>query len=102
MTPDTHSSASARIGLTRELARHAAHSRFSDLPDAFSIETTRAFTNWIGCVLGGCREPAVEIAAATVGEAGGRPQASVIGHAFLTDVASLSDVGWGISAALDI
>ena len=88
MTPDTHSSASARIGHTRELARHAAHSRFSDLPDAVSIETTRAFTNWFGCVLGGCREPAVEIAAATVGEAGGRPQASVIGHAFLTDVAN--------------
>jgi 2-methylcitrate dehydratase PrpD len=88
MTPDTHSPAAAPTSLTRELARYAGHSRFSILPDTVRLEAVRAFTNWVGCVLGGCREPAVEIAAATVAEAGGHPQAGVIGHTLRTDVAS--------------
>jgi len=82
------SSAPAPVALTRELARYATHTRFSDLPDTVRAEAVRAFTNWIGCVLGGCREPAVVIAAAVVAEAGGHPQAGVIGHALRTDVAS--------------
>jgi 2-methylcitrate dehydratase PrpD len=55
-------------------------------------EAVRAFVNWIGCVLGGCREPAVEIAAATVSDLGGKPQASIIGHGRRTDVASAAFV----------
>jgi 2-methylcitrate dehydratase PrpD len=78
--------------ITRELAAHATRARFAHLPDAARTEAVRAFTNWIGCVLGGCREPAVQLAAATVAEAGGHPQASIIGHALRTDVASAAFV----------
>jgi len=44
--------------------------------------------NWLGCVLGGCHEPAVEIAVAAAAEAGGHPQARVFGHGLRTDLAS--------------
>ena len=86
--PVQGASARAPVALTRELARYATHTRFSDLPDEVRAEAVRAFTNWIGCVLGGCREPAVALAAAVVADAGGHPQAGVIGHTLRTDVAS--------------
>jgi len=85
-------SAPPQVALTRELARYAAHTRFVDLPDPVRAEAIRAFTNWIGCVLGGCREPTVALAAAMVADAGGHPQAGVIGHALRTDVASAAFV----------
>jgi 2-methylcitrate dehydratase PrpD len=44
-------------------------------------------SNWMGCVFGGCREPAVAIAAAVAAETGGAPQASIIGGQQRTDVA---------------
>lgn len=50
--------------ITRELAAYATRSRFATLPEHVRTEGARAFLNWMGCVLGGCREPAVEIAAA--------------------------------------
>lgn len=86
------SASAARRPLTRELAGFAARSSFANLPEHVRIEASRAFMNWIGCVLGGCREPAVELAAATVQELGGAPQASVIGHALRTDIASAAFV----------
>ena len=92
MSNPVASSTPAPVALTRELARYAVHSRFADLPDRVRLEAARAFTNWVGCVLGGCREPAVEIAAATVAEAGGHAQSSVIGHALRVDVASAAFV----------
>jgi 2-methylcitrate dehydratase PrpD len=77
-----------RQELTRELAQFAVRARFSDLPESVRAEAVRAFLNWFGCVLGGCREPAVEIAVAVAAEAGGRPQARVFGHDLRTDLAS--------------
>lgn len=81
-----------RLALTQALAECTAASRVADLPDRIRQEATRAFLNWVGCVLGGCRAPAVEIAAETVVQAGGHAQASVIGHAIKTDVASAAFV----------
>jgi len=74
--------------ITRELAAYAVHTRYGALPDAIQTEGVRTFLNWMGCVMGGCRDAAVEIAASTVAEAGGNPQASVIGRAERTDIAS--------------
>jgi 2-methylcitrate dehydratase PrpD len=88
LSPDVPS----RRGITRELASFAVKSRFDALPAHVRLETARAFLNWMGCVFGGCREPAVEIAVASVTEAGGHPQASIIGHARRTDVASAAFV----------
>lgn len=93
---DTKASAAANESppreVTRELARFATQARFATLPDRIKAEAARAFLNWMGCVLGGCRDPAVEIAAATVAEAGGNPQASLIGRGARSDVASAAFV----------
>jgi len=78
--------------ITRELAAYAARARFEALPETVKAEGARAFLNWMGCVLGGCRDSAVEIAVATVAEAGGHPQSSLIGHARRADVASAAFV----------
>lgn len=78
--------------ITRELAAFATNSRFADLPGQVQAEAARAFLNWMGCVLGGRHDPAVEIAVATAAEAGGNPQASLIGHGRRTDVASAAFV----------
>ena len=78
--------------ITRELAAYATHSRFEALPDNVKAEAARAFLNWMGCVLGGCHDPAVDMAVATVADAGGSPQASIIGHGRRTDVASAAFV----------
>jgi 2-methylcitrate dehydratase PrpD len=74
--------------ITSELAAFASRSRFATLPDHVRTQAARAFLNWMGCVLGGSHEPAVEIARASVAEAGGHRQASIIGHGQRTDVAS--------------
>ena len=59
--------------ITRELAALAVHSRYLALPDVVQRATARAFLNWVGCVLGGCHDPVVEIAVAAAAEAGGSP-----------------------------
>ena len=84
--------APSRLAITRLLASHAAQASFASLPDNVRTETARAFLNWMGCALGGCREPAVKMASATVAQLGGGPQASIIGHAQRTDVASAAFV----------
>lgn len=78
--------------ITRELAAYATASTFAALPGNVRAEAARAFLNWMGCVLGGCRDAAVDIAAATVADAGGHPQASIIGRGQRADVASAAFV----------
>ena len=77
-----------KIEITRELARYAAESQFTRLPENVRTEAVRGFLNWIGCSLGGSREPAVRIAAEVVADIGARPVATVIGHSMRTDVAN--------------
>jgi 2-methylcitrate dehydratase PrpD len=88
------------LAITRALARYAAQARYRELPDHVRIEASRAFLNWMGCALGGSREPAVQLAAATVAELGGGPQASIIGHAQRTDIASAAFVNCISSSVL--
>lgn len=65
--------------VTRSLAKFVVESRFDALPEAVRHEGERAFVNWLGCVLGACRETVVERALATLIEFSGPPQATVIG-----------------------
>ncbi len=87
-------------GLTRALARYASNARYAVLPEQVRKEAARALLNWMGCALGGSREPAVERALATVAELGGGPQASIIGHGQRTDVASAAFVNCIASSVL--
>jgi MmgE/PrpD N-terminal domain len=49
---------------THELAHCIVRTRFAALPEAVRHAGTRAFLNWVGCALGGCRHDAVAIAVA--------------------------------------
>lgn len=86
--------------ITRKLALYAAQARYSMLPENVRLEASRAFLNWMGCALGGSREPAVQLAAATAAELGGGPQASIIGHAHRTDIASAAFINCISSSVL--
>jgi 2-methylcitrate dehydratase PrpD len=66
---------------TRELADFVVRTQLTNLPDAVRHEGLRAFLNWIGCALGGCRHEAVEIALAVAEEFSGPKRAMVIGRA---------------------
>jgi 2-methylcitrate dehydratase PrpD len=99
-TSSTSSVQPAVREITRELAAYATHSRFGALPEDVRVETARTFLNWMGCVLGGCHDPSVEIAVAAAAEAAGAAQASVIGHRLRTDVASAAFVNCISSSAL--
>lgn len=92
--------ASTSLPLTRELAAFATHSRFAALPESVATEAARAFLNWMGCVLGGSSDPAVVSAAACADDAGGAPQASIIGHGRRTDVASAAFINCLSSSVL--
>lgn len=85
---------------TRLLAQYATDARYAKLPRDVQKEASRALLNWIGCALGGCREPAVRLAMATVVELGGSSQASIIGHAQRTDIASAAFINCISSSVL--
>ena len=65
--------------ITRVLARYIVNSRLDDMPAAVRHEGTRAFVNWLGCVLGGSHEEVVARALDAYGEFSGPQQATVIG-----------------------
>jgi len=75
------------LPITRELAAWAVSARYADFAPHVQAEGARAFLNWLGCVMGGCNDPAVAIAIATASDEGGHPHASVIGHPLRTGVA---------------
>lgn len=77
-----------RMPLTRTLAAFAADDGFGPLPERVRGEALRAFVNFVGCAVGGCREPAV-LAAIGAADAG---RAGLIGHADRTDAANASFV----------
>jgi 2-methylcitrate dehydratase PrpD len=81
---------SDRRPITRELAAYATRAGFATLPEHVRAEAVRAFTNWMGCAVGGCREPAVEIAAATVSAPGA--VATIIGRRERADIAEAAFV----------
>lgn len=86
--------------ITRELAAFAVRSQYRDLPRRVRAEAARAFLNWIGCVLGGCGDPAVDIAVAAAIEEGGHPHASIIGRRLRTHLASAAFVNCLSSSVL--
>ncbi len=65
---------------TAELVEYVVHSRLSDIPPDVRHEAKRALVNIVGCALGGAREPAVDIAIASLGRYAGPPTARVLGR----------------------
>jgi 2-methylcitrate dehydratase PrpD len=65
---------------TRALATYIVDSRPGDIPPDVQHEAKRALLNFVGCALGGCREPAVEIALRAIAPLAGPPAAAVLGR----------------------
>ena len=68
------------VTLTKTLCGHLAGTRFGDLSPAAMSEARRGVLDWIGCALAGSTHPTIAKLLAVLEEAGGRPQARVIGH----------------------
>jgi 2-methylcitrate dehydratase PrpD len=66
--------------VTRLLARHIAHARFADLPEAAVAAGRRGVLDWLGCALAGSRHATLDILAAVMQELNGQPQATVLGR----------------------
>src|SRR5580700_3684761 len=73
-------SRSVACPVTRNLARFAVEARYETLPERVRSEAERACVNWMGCVIGGCREPPVLTALTTLARFAGPSQATIIGH----------------------
>ncbi len=65
---------------TAALATFLAESRWSDVPKSIRHEGKRALLNWLGCALGGCRDPTVDILVNGLREFAGPPHATLIGR----------------------
>lgn len=70
---------------TSTLASYIVDSRYADVPADVRREAHRALLNFVGCALGGCREPAVEIALRALGPYFGERSATVLGRAERAD-----------------
>lgn len=86
-------------GESRQLAEYVAQARWEALPETVRHEGARAFVNWMGCVLGGCREPAVDRALAALQEVSGARTATVIGRDGRLDIFNAAFVN-GLSNAI--
>src|SRR5678816_1153981 len=63
---------------TKALATYLVNSRLEDIPDDVRHESRRALLNYIGCAVGGSREPAVETALRALSPYFGKPTASLL------------------------
>ena len=66
---------------TKALATYLVNSRLEDIPQDVRHEARRALINYIGCAVGGSREPAVETALRSLAPFFGKPTASLIARA---------------------
>jgi 2-methylcitrate dehydratase PrpD len=87
--------------VTRALARFIAQSRWDEIPQPVRHEAKRTLLNFLGCALGGCRDPAVEHAAAVLRAFCGPPQASVLGRGERMDLLSASFINGAAANAHD-
>jgi 2-methylcitrate dehydratase PrpD len=78
LEPGTRNQQPGTVSAT--LARYLVDSRYADIPEDVRKEARRALLNFVGCALGGCREPAVDIVLRALGPCFGPPSAAVLGR----------------------
>ena len=66
---------------TKALATYLVNSRLEDIPEDVRHESRRALLNYIGCAVGGSREPAVETALERLQPYFGKPTAGILARA---------------------
>jgi len=77
MDQDLHTNA---VTLTKTLCGHLAGAQFGDLTPAAREQARRGVLDWAGCALAGSQHATVGKLIEVLHEAGGRPQASVLGR----------------------
>jgi 2-methylcitrate dehydratase PrpD len=68
------------VTLTKTLCAHLAAAQFRDLSPKAVHEARRGVLDWVGCALAGSGYPTVSKLVGVLQEAGGRPQATVLGR----------------------
>lgn len=87
-------------GTTRILARHVVGAKLADLPEPVRHEGRRALVNYVGCALGGCTDPAVDILHEALDEFSGPREATLFGRTQRADI--FQAARWnGLSSALN-
>jgi 2-methylcitrate dehydratase PrpD len=66
--------------LTKSFCGHLAAVQFSDLSPKAVSETRRGVLDWLGCALAASAHPTISKLLAVLQEAGGKPQATVLGR----------------------
>lgn len=69
-----------RTGITANLARFVADTRWEDVPEKVRHEAKRALLNFFAVALAGCRTAPVEMALKSLAEFSGGKQATIIGR----------------------
>lgn len=87
--------------ITRKLAQFVCETNFNDLPEKALTKAKECFLDWQGVALAGTLDPASQIITQYVMTSGGKPEASIIGSDFKTDMASAALANGLIGHALD-
>lgn len=87
--------------LTAALAERNASWDFLALPNDALELVRQCVLDWIAVTLGGAHEPLTRMLAEEAREQGGRPQSTVVGHAFATSCRQAALVNGAASHALD-
>jgi len=90
-----------RTDLTRVLAARAGALRYDELPATVREIARQCLLDYLGVALAGAQDPLVRILLDEMGEAGGSPQSSVIGHNARLPALAAALVNGAASHALD-
>lgn len=66
------------VSQTKTLSSFVVSNRFEQIPADVLYEAKRSLLNWVGCAIGGSREPAVEIAIRALKPFSGEPAARLV------------------------
>ena len=85
---------------TRTLASYIVNGRYDDIPSDVTHEAARSLVNYMAVALGGCVDPAVDIAIRAMSPFAGKPTAAILGRAERLDPLHASLMN-GISSHVD-
>lgn len=87
--------------VTEKLAQYVVDSSFKTFPQPVVHQAKRCFLDLIGVALGGANQPLSQILLQMVKDFDGKPQATIWGHGFKTNVMNAALVNGAMAHALD-
>lgn len=87
--------------VTEKLARYVVETSFNTFPQEVIHQAKRCFLDLIGVALGGANQPLSQILLKVIKDFDGKPQATVWGHGFKTNVMNAALVNGAMAHALD-